>query len=301
MLDIRLKALCLATIVTMTAAFLAEPTCTGKTQTAGTQRILVLDNGGIVARAKLQINIDGSGRAYNWDNTKGLIHLCNGARVHPAGGASYEGSADNATCTGRFMTDLLRIKKAGWTDGTVGAVEWYGVLGTGSAVVNGRSIRNVVPTEIADSGGFLVSPTTLGDPSFAPSDQRRYVEPLTIATAVVPSSGALKPFGVIPGTLGVAWRQQKRIAVPFIVSDAGPRIGEGSPALARRLTGLAPKADLTRAERFQGQVDLPDVTWVFFGGPVLPPPYTADTVEKAARAAFDTWGGTPRLQVCASN
>jgi hypothetical protein len=37
------------------------------------------------------------------------------------------------------------------------------------------------------------------------------VEPLTIPTAVIPSNGTLRPFGVVPGTLEVAWRKQKGI------------------------------------------------------------------------------------------
>jgi len=176
------------------------------------------------------------------------------------------------------MADLARIKAAGWTDVSVGVVEWYGVAATDSATINGRTVRGIVPAEIPDSGGFLVSPTTLEDPTFPRTDRRRYLDPLAIATAVIPSSGPLRPFGVVAGTLGVAWRKQKGIAVPFLVSDLGPRIGEGSLALARRIAGLAPKGDLTRAERFQGQVDTPDVTWVFFGGPKLPPPYTAAAV-----------------------
>jgi hypothetical protein len=296
----RLTAGALLSILMMADAPRAQPNCAGKAGTAGSQNVIVLDQGGVLAKAKLNINIDGSGRAYNWDNAKGLIHLCNAARVHPAGGATYEGSVDGPTCTGRFMTDVARIKAAGWTDASVGAVEWYGVAATGSATIGGRIVRGVVPVEIPDSGGFLVSPTTLEDPTFPLTDQRRYVEPLLIATAVIPAR-AMRPLGVVPGTLGVAWRKQKGIAVPFLVSDAGPRIGEGSPALARRLAGLAPKADLTRAERFQGQVDTPDVTWVFFGGPKLPPPYTAETVEAAAQAAFTMWGGLARLKACASN
>ena len=278
----------------------AQPDCTGQSRTAGRQPVVVFDTGGVVAHAKLNINIDGSGRAYNWDNAKGLIHLCNAAKIYPAGAAPYEGSVDNATCTGRFMADLARIKAAGWTDASVGAVEWYGVVGTGTVTIGGRTVRGVVPAEIPGSGGFLVSPTTLEDPMFPPTDQRRYVDPLTIATAVIPSN-ALRAFGVVPGTLGVAWRRQTGIAVPFIVSDVGPRIGEGSPALARRLAGLAPKAELTRAERFQGQVDTPDVTWVFFGGSKLSPPYNASTVETAGQAAFEAWGGLARLRACASH
>ncbi len=297
----RLTAVTLLSILLTADASRAQSNCAGQARTAGSQAVIVLDQGGVLARAKLNINIDGSGRAYNWDNAKGLIHLCNGAKVYPADGVPYQGSVDSTTCTGRFMADLGRIKAAGWTDASVGAVEWFGVVATGSATVGGRTVRGVIPAEIPGSGGFLVSPTTLEDPNFPRTDQRRYVEPLTIATAVIPSSGALRPFGVVSGTLGVAFRKQKGIAVPFIVSDLGPRIGEGSPALARRLAGLIPKAELTRAERFQGQVDTPDVTWVFFGGPKMPPPYTAATVEAAAQAAFEAWGGLARMQACSTN
>jgi hypothetical protein len=275
-----------------------QETCAGRPMVVGGVALTVLDRGGIVTRAKLNINIDGSGRAYNWDNAKGLIHLCNAARVFLPDGTSYEGSASTQTCTTRFMADLARVKAAGWTDGSVGAVQWYGVAATGTSVVKGRMIRGVIPAEIPDSGGFLVSPTTLADPSFPATDQRRYVDPLTIPSAVIPSNGALKQFGVVPGTFGAAWRSRTGIAVPFVVSDAGPRVGEGSPALARRLAGLAPKADLTRQERFVGQVDTPDVTWVFFGGQPMSPPYTADAVNTAAQAAFDAWGGQTRIRSC---
>lgn len=279
----------------------AQTDCTGESRTLGGQAMTIVAGGSVMTRAKLNINIDGSGRAYNWDNSKGLIHLCNAARVYPADGASYEGSADGPTCTGKFMNDLARIKAAGWTDASVGAISWYGVLGTGTAVVQGRTVRGVTPVEIPDSGGFLVSPTTLGDPAFPTSDQRRYVDPLVVASAVIPSSGVLTPFGVVPGTLGVAYRAKTGRAVPFIVSDLGPRVGEGSPALARRLAGLEPKAGLTRAERFQGIVDTPDVVWVFFGGNKLPPPYSPDAVDAAGQAAFKAWGGIERLERCAAH
>lgn len=287
------KAL-LAVTLLATAPAIAQ-TCQGTPATAGRQRVVVLVDG-VVARAPLNINIDGSGRAYNRDNARGLIHLCNAGQVFPAGRAAYHGSVDGPTCTGRFMADLARIEAAGWTDGRVGAVRWYGIVGTGSAVVAGRTVKGVTPVPLP--GGFFVSPTTLGDPAFPATDQRRYVEPLTIATAVVPSGGALSRFGVRPGTLGVALRRDTGIAVPFIVSDAGPRIGEGSPALARRLAGKAPKPDLTRAERFVGQVAGDGVTWLFLGGTPLPPPFTANRVEAAGAAAFARWGGIERLRRC---
>ncbi|QMW22759.1 hypothetical protein [Sandaracinobacteroides saxicola] len=283
--------------IALIAGGAAAQGCPGTAKMAGNQPIRLLADGSVLAKAKLNINIDGSGRAYNFDNSRGLIHLCNGARVHPAGRPSYEGSESNATCTGKFMTDLARIRAAGWSDGSVGGVEWFGVVGTGSARVNGRTVTGVKPAELPD--GFLVSPTTLADPAFAVTDQRRYVEPLTIATAVIPTRNRLTPFGVRTGTLGVAFRADKGIAVPFIVSDLGPRIGEGSPALARRLAGIAPDPALPRSERFVGAVSSDSVTWVFFGGDRLPPPYTAETVETAAKAAFERWGGLDRLRSCA--
>jgi hypothetical protein len=55
--------------------------------------------------------------------------------------------------------------------------------------------------------------------------------------------------------------------VPFVVGDGGPRIGEGSPALARQVLGLPVTDTIDRKTRYAGQVDGRDVLWVFFGGP----------------------------------
>src|SRR5215218_6620156 len=112
---LRLTVGILLAVLTVAAAAHAQPTCVGQARMVGSQAVTVLDQGGVVAPAQLNINIDGSGRAYNWDNAKGLIHLCNAAKVHPAGSAPYQGSVDKPTCTGRFMTDVARIKAAGWT------------------------------------------------------------------------------------------------------------------------------------------------------------------------------------------
>ena len=107
--------------------------------------------------------------------------------------------------------------------------------------------------------------------------------------------------GEVPGTTGVAMDRRRGIAVPFIVGDTGPRIGEGTPALARLAAGLPIKEDITRAERFAGQVDGANVLWVFFGGAVLPPPYDSASVRSRAGAAFAAWGGAARLQACLNN
>jgi hypothetical protein len=260
-----------------------------------------LQTGGVAGFAKMNINIDGYARAYHPDNaTAGaLIHLCNAGRVYLPDGTQYEGSESGPTCTGKFMTDVGRIGQAGWSDPAIGAVNWYGVLGEGSATIAGRKVASVKPVQQKDGSGFYVSPTSLFDSSITDvADQSRYVNPLRVAGAVRPASLAAQ--GVAMGSFGVAYDVRKKIAVPFVVADGGPRVGEGSVALARRVAGLPVTDAVTRANRFAGQVETRDVLWVFF----------ADAAQRfdsrnegataaAALAAFEKWGGEARLEKCA--
>lgn len=266
----------------------------------GVRRTWQLTDGGIAAFAKLNINIDGYAHAYHPRNAEAgaLIHLCNAGRVYLPDGNSYDGSESNATCTGRFMQDVGRIGAAGWNNPSVGVVNWYGILGQGSAKVKDREIEAVVPILQKDGSGFYVSPTTLADRSVADeSEQSRYVNPLRIAAAVAPRS--LIAQGVTMGTFGVAYNVKKRIAVPFVVGDAGPRIGEGSVALARLAAGFPLKYDVTRAERFIGQVDAPDVLWVFFKDTAERfDSHNEDATTAKAKAAYEAWGGDARLARC---
>lgn len=266
----------------------------------GVRRAWQLSDGGVAAFARLNINIDGYARAYHPRNAEvgALIHLCNAGRVYLPDGSSYEGSESNATCSGRFMQDVARIGAAGWTNPSVGAVNWYGILGNSSARVKGREIQSVVPVLQKDGSGFYVSPTTLADRSVPDeADQSRYVNPLRIAAAVAPRSLVAK--GVAMGSFGVAYNVNRRIAVPFVVGDAGPRIGEGSVALARLAAGLALKDAVTRAERFAGQVDAPDVLWVFFKDAAEKfDSHNEAAMTAKAQAAYQAWGGDARLARC---
>lgn len=276
--------------------------CAGKAVTGlgGVSKAFELSDGGIAAFSKLNINIDGYGRAYHPSNASAgaLIHLCNAGKVFLPDGTSYQGSESNATCTGRFMAHVARIQAAGWRDGSVGAVNWYGILGEGQTTVAGRGVKNVVPVLQKDGSGFFVSPTTLADREIADQkDQSRYINPLRIPAAVAPSSVTAR--GVAMGSFGVAYNTKTEIAVPFVVGDAGPRIGEGSVALARLASGLALKDSITRAERFAGQVNASSVLWVFFKD--APEPFHGSdegaTVSKS-KAAFQAWGGEERLAAC---
>ena len=90
------------------------------------------------------------------------------------------------------------------------------------------------------------------------------------------------------------------MAVPFVVGDAGPRVGEGSPALARQVAGLPLSDAIDRKSRFAGQVEGASVLWVFFGGPAAPFDHQKEAdVAAQAKAAFDRWGGDGRLARCA--
>jgi len=260
-----------------------------------------LSDGGIAAFSGMNINIDGYARAYHPRNAEAgaVLHLCVGGRVWLPDGRSYEGSESNATCTGRFMQDLGRIAAAGWADPTVGVVQWYGVVAEGSAKIGGRTIQGVKPVLQRDGSGFYVSPTSLVDRGVTDvADQRRYPNPLRVAAAVAP--GSVLKQGVAFGSFGVAIDTRKKIAVPFVVGDAGPRIGEGSPALARQVAGLPLSDAIDRKTRFAGQVDGASVLWVFFGGPAAAFDHEKEAgLAEQAKSAFDRWGGVDRLGRCA--
>jgi hypothetical protein len=260
-----------------------------------------LEGGGFAAWSGMHINIDGYGRAYHRRNRQAgaVLHLCVGGEVFLPDGTRYHGSATAATCTGRFMADLERIEAAGWADPAVGVVRWYGVVAEGEVRIAGRTVRGVKPVLQRDGSGFYVSPTSLVDRTITDTaDQRRYVNPLRVPAAVVP--GALVAAGVPMGSYGVAVNPGGRnVAVPFVVGDGGPRIGEGSPALARRVAGLQPSDEISIANRYTGQVDGKPVLWVFFGPPAQPFLHAEqDQVAARAQQAFEAWGGVERLARC---
>ena len=298
----RRVALCIGLLLAVANLPARAEDCAGTALSGvgGVSKAWKLSDRGVAAFAKMNINVDGYGRAYHPDNARAgaLIHLCNAGRVYLFDGTRYEGSESNATCTGRFMSDVARIGQAGWRDPSVGAVQWYGILGEGSVTIKGRKIDAVIPVLNKDGSGFYVSPTSLFDKTVSdPADQSRYVNPLRIASAVMPNSLAAQ--GIAMGSFGVALNVKKGIAVPFVVGDGGPRIGEGSVALARLQVGVSLTDEITRANRYVGQVDGPDVLWVFFGDAATTyDSKNEDALTASAKAAFARWGGEDRLARC---
>jgi hypothetical protein len=299
-------ALLSALLVLSATTALASSDCSGTPQASvGGSGVAAwkLAGGGFAAWSAMNINIDGYGRAYHRKNREAgaVLHLCVGGEVFLPDGTRYQGSASQATCTGRFMDDLARIEAAGWTDPSVGVVQWYGVLAEGEATVAGRKVKGIKPVVQGDGSGFYVSPTSLVDRKITDlADQRRYVNPLRVASAVVPSR--LVRAGVPMGSFGVAMHSAKKLPVPFVVGDGGPRIGEGSPALARLVGGLPLTDEMTLRNRYAGQVDGKSVLWVFFGGPAMAYDHTQEAdVAVRAQAAFEAWGGVERLTSCAAS
>jgi len=272
------------------------------TGVGGVAKSWKLRDGALAAFAKMNINIDGYAKAYHPKNFDGgaVIHLCNAGEVFLPDGTSYQGSESNATCTGRFMTDFARIGAADWNDPRTGAINWFGILGTGTATIHGRTVRDVKPVLQQDGSGFYVSPTAWADNRVTdPADQSRYVNPLRVAAAVAPRSATAN--GAALGTFGVAIDRTQNHAVPFVVGDIGPRIGEGSPALARPVHGLPASDTITRQNRFAGQVDRNDVLWVFFGGDAIAFDHQQESaLAQRAASAFNNWGGEQRLSACLS-
>ncbi|WP_370677283.1 hypothetical protein [Pleomorphomonas sp. PLEO] len=286
----------------------SSETCDGPAVSGirGLAKAHALADGSLAGKGKVNINIDGYGRAYHPQNARAgaLIHLCNAGEVFLPDGTHYYGSESNATCTGKFMADFAKIKAAKWNSPDVGAIRWFGILGVDSVTVGGQKVKGVKPVEQADGSGFFVSPTTLADETVHDQAvQSRYVHPLRVPAAVIGNQRELSGRGIVMGSFGVAYDPKTQRTVPFIVGDFGPRIGEATPALARSLANLPITDDVTRNNRYAGQVDAPRVVWVFFGKTGGTIKYKQDRetdVNAAAKDAFQKWGGQTRLACVAS-
>jgi len=296
-----LRVLLLLLVPTIVSYGFAQ-SCSGKSQpnVAVVRNLWVLDGGGVAAFSMMNVDFDGYGRAYHPGNyaSGAILHLCNAGKVYLPDGTSYEGSESNATCSGRFMSDFEKIKAAGWKDPSVGAINWYGILGEGTATIRGKKISQVTPVSQQDGSVFFVSPTSLEDKQVKEiEDQSRYVNPLRVPFAVIP--GALRAKGILVGSFGVAIDAKLKIPVPFVVADGGPRIGEGSAALARLVAGKPLSDQITKKNRSVGQVDSPQILWVFFGGEAGKYDHRNEGQLAAdAQKAFDRWGGSARLDAC---
>ena len=270
--------------------------CEGAVVTRGGERFLALEDGTLLTRAPLRVRADGAARAYHPDSFQAgaILHRCNAGEVHLPDGTRYMGGASEAAC-GRFERDVARIAAAGWDDGSVGAVRWFGIAAEGAARVAGQVVPRVRPVLAED--GFYVSRTPLRDEARRADDPSAYPD-----AARVPYVFTRRDQDVALGSFGVALRARgcpsgrDCAPVPFVVAGRAASVGDGSIALARASSGLAPTENLNRQNRYRGQADRPDLLYVFFGGAGAG--FAGDSAARDAAAAFEAWGGADRLAQC---
>ncbi|EJT04963.1 hypothetical protein [Rhizobium sp. CCGE 510] len=272
------------------------------TQAINSQMAFEASDGSVLFKEHMMINFDGFKYAYHKNNIKGgaVLNLCNAGKVFLPDGSSYSGSESDETCTGKFLQDYRKIGKAGWHDPTVGLINWYGVLGKDNVKIHGQVVKRVEPIEQNDGSGFFVSPTALADETNEnDADQSRYLDATKIPAAVVRGPKLVSDLPVVAGTFGVAYDLSKKVPVPFVVGDYGPKVGEATPALARKLEDVDPSVPFDRKHRYAGGVDERRIVWIFFrNAGQAQPPFDEQTVTTAAQKAFEKWGGEPRLQEC---
>jgi hypothetical protein len=156
----------------------------------------------------------------------------------------------------------------------------------------GDKVRQAPPNQ-----AYYVSPTTLGDPDKAETDQARYVDSETIAYLALPLK-TLKQMasaaGAVPIALGdlafVRNRDNGKTAFALF-ADVGParKIGEGSIALAEAL-------GIRSSPRNGGTNDGVEV--VVFPGSGNRRPRPQPDIDRDAAARLASWGGEARLRLC---
>ena len=272
-----------------------------KTKLARTQKAHVLNDGSVLFKSRMHINFDGSRKAYHKNNIKGgaILNLCNAATVYLPEDRSYVGSESNETCTGKFLRDYRAIAKSGWHDPSVGLINWYGVLGKDNVRIGNRIVKNVEPIEQKDGSGFFISPTSLVDKDVDdPEDVRRYIDPTNVAGAVVRDPKLVSHLPIDAGSFGVAYNPKKGKAVPFIVGDFGPRVGEATPFLARQVQGIDEKTPYDRNNRAVGGVDAEEIVWIFFRKERMTAGLDSRKIAENAKNAYENWGGQQKLSAC---
>lgn len=274
----------------------AAPKCTRTPLSVDGFSGFKIGDGSLIGWGRNHVNVDGMRNAYHRDGRPGgaLISICNAGTAYMPDGGIYTGLKNH--CHEMFSVYSKNLASGRWDDPKVGAINWYGIVGRGNTKIAGNTVENYIPVEQADGSGFFVSPTALFDGSYDEFDQRRYVDAEVVSYATI-SKGVLKE-GVKQGQFGVAYRPKTGRIVPFVIADAGPRVGEGSFALGRELAGLPPVKATSENVNDANMED--GVLWVLFGAQqgLAKPPYSAGEMRQSAKAAYDSWGGERRLKEC---
>ena len=155
------------------------------------------------------------------------------------------------------------------------------------ATDNGKTNGNpVVQGKDEPAPGYYVSMTSLADPKYKNTDQRRYVDSSKIPFFVLPRGNY---FGAKLGDFGVVLNHRTGKYCGGIFADSGPpdKIGEVSIALAEELAVDADPKD--------GGSSSSDYLYVVFPGSGVGWPLPAAEVKARAGKQFTDWGGFGKL------
>jgi hypothetical protein len=155
------------------------------------------------------------------------------------------------------------------------------------ATDNGKTNGNpVVQGKDEPAPGYYVCTTSLGDPGYKNTDQRRYVDSSKIPFFVLPRGNY---FGAKLGDFGVVLNHRTGKYCGGIFADSGPpdKIGEVSIALAEELAVDADPKD--------GGSSSSDYLYVVFPGSGVGWPLSAAEVKARAGKQFTDWGGFGKL------
>jgi len=168
---------------------------------------------------------------------------------------------------------------------------WWGVA-TNNGQANGTPVlqrdANLPPGVTNPFPNLYISTTALGDARFREQDVRRYVNADQIPYISLTGAAwdwARTKRGLQKGDLAFV-SLGGRSAFAIFAEIGGSQLGEGSMALARMLGGTGnPRSEILRNH----------VIYVVFPGSGAGRPLTLDQIKGMGRAAFNIWGGFPKL------
>ncbi len=271
-------------------------------------------------RSNLDINTDGASRSYHPDDPRGKRLALN--NMANAITRAWDSNGREITCdidqTGRRDATLRRgecfnayiqafegARNNDFSPDRFPKIETRGIIPWGPDESDRYDISRPYDRPCLNAQGYFVSQTSLALNSDLPvCEQSRYVDALAI-NAVVYIPGRLVAQGVRSdkGDLVVVRdRATGRFAFAINGDSNSFRIGEGTPALAAKLSGRELRPEATREQMralIRGDVEYlvfprDDVEryWRERGGT------TQERIDQFGQSIFDAWGGKERFEEC---
>lgn len=237
----------------------------------------------IAFASQMQVNTDGAPDSYHPDDI-GITHICNGISVGP-----------NCTWKAACLPEFRQAKAEGFRGPT--KVCFF-------AMATGADGVPILQSDTDPKPGYFVSTTALKQPGQNPRAPQAQLDSNTVPFAVIPTTWQRtgRP-GPRLGDFGIAYRRSNGNMAYFVVGDTGPRnkLGEGSVALHKAL-GNDPFVMRFGVRRARKGIGGRDVVYLLFPGSAEPGDLLdAASIERMARPLLDRFGGTERLQACASS